>query len=142
MHNLCVFCTFSTFSQTIFKGWGCNFTFRFSKVMCIKSLKMVFVARIVRHKLCMVYAFFDCFCSKIIFDQKLFSYCWKKFDYQGSIVYLSCYSVYIPTFTYLIYVCRNCIVWKSTLLHRQLGVSIVNTCTVVYISNWSCDIIQ
>ena len=29
------------------------------------------------------------FCSKIIFDQKLFSYCWDKFDYPGSIVYFS-----------------------------------------------------
>ena len=26
--------------------------------MCIKSLKMVFVARIIRHRLCMIYAFF------------------------------------------------------------------------------------
>ena len=58
--------------------------------MRIKSLKMVFVARIIRHKLCIIYAFFDFFCSKIIFDQKLFSYCLEKFDYPGSIVYLSC----------------------------------------------------
>ena len=33
---------------------------------------MVFVARIVRHKLCMSYAFFYFFCSKIIFDQNYF----------------------------------------------------------------------
>ena len=90
MHNLCVFCTFSTFAQKIFKGWGCNFTWSFGKVMRFKALKTVFVARIIRHKLCIIYAFFDFFCSKIIFDQKLFSYCWDKFDYLGSIVYLSC----------------------------------------------------
>ena len=40
------------------------------------------------HNLCI----FWFFCSKIIFDQKLFSYCWEKFDYPGSIVYLSCFS--------------------------------------------------
>ena len=34
--------------------------------------------------------FFIHFCSKIIFDQKLFPYCLDKFDYPGSIVYLSC----------------------------------------------------
>ena len=122
MHDLCVFCTFSTIAQEIFKGWGCNFTWCFGKVMRSKAMKMVFVARIIRHKLYMIYAFFDflcskiiltknyfhtaeinlttrgplytClvlfFCSKIIFDQKLFSYCWDKFDYPGSIVYLSC----------------------------------------------------
>ena len=86
MHNLCVFCTFSTFAQKIFKGWGCNFTWSFGKVMRIKSLKMVFVARIIRHKLCMIYAFLELFCSKK-FWPKLFSYCWDKFDYTGSIVY-------------------------------------------------------
>ena len=33
---------------------------------------MVFVASIIRHKLCMIYAFFDFF-SKMIFDQKIYS---------------------------------------------------------------------
>ena len=33
---------------------------------------------------------FSNFCSKIIFDQKLFSYCFDKFDQAMSIVYLSC----------------------------------------------------
>ena len=84
MHNLCVFSTFSTFAQ---KGWSCSFTCSFGKVMHIKSLKMVFVARIIRHELCMIYAFLDFFCSKIIFDQKNFPSFW---DYPGSIVYLSC----------------------------------------------------
>ena len=85
MHNLCVFCTFSTFAQKIFKGWGCNFTWSFSKVMHSKSMKMVFVARIIRHKLYMIYAFYD------FFVQKLFSYCCDKFDYPVSIVYFSCF---------------------------------------------------
>ena len=58
MYNLCVFCTFSTFAQKLFKGWGCNFTWSFGKVICIKALKMVSVARIIRHKLCMIYVFF------------------------------------------------------------------------------------
>ena len=70
MHNLCVFCTFATFAQKIFKGWGSNFTWSFGKVMRSKSMKMVFVSRINRHKLCMIYAFFDFLCSKTIFDQK------------------------------------------------------------------------
>ena len=62
------FCTFSTFAQNIYKGWGCNFTWSFCKVMRSKSMKMVFVARIIRHKLCMIYEFY---CSKIIFDRKI-----------------------------------------------------------------------
>ena len=133
------FCTFSTFAQRIFKGWGCNFTWSsckvmrsksmkmvfvariirnelcmiyalfdckttlrwpwyqvlhftwsFGRLMHIKSLKLVFVARIFRHRLCMIYAYFDFFCSKIIFNQKLFSYCWDKIESPGSIVHLSC----------------------------------------------------
>ena len=75
----------------IFKGWGWNFIWSFGKVMRSKSMKMVFVARIIRHELCMIYAFF---CSKIIFDQKLFSNCWDKLDYPGSIVYLSCLALF------------------------------------------------
>ena len=51
-------------------------------------MKIVFVASIIRHELLCVFFLF--FCSKIIFDQKLFSYCWDKFDYPGFIVYLSC----------------------------------------------------
>ena len=86
MHNLCVFCTFSTFAQKIFKGWGCNFTWSFVKVMRIKSLKMAFVARIIRHKLWLIYAFFDFFLLKNYFLTADIN-----FDYPGSIVYLSCF---------------------------------------------------
>ena len=43
------------------------------------------------HDLCI----FWFFCSKIIFDQKSFSYSWDKFDYQGPIVYLPCYFTYL-----------------------------------------------
>ena len=46
-------------------------------------MKMVFVARMIRHRICMIHAFFDFFCSKIIFDQQLFSYCRDKSDYPG-----------------------------------------------------------
>ena len=52
-----------------------------------KSIKMVFVASIIRQKLCMIYAFFDFF-----FAHKLFSYCWDKFYHPGSIAYLSCFT--------------------------------------------------
>ena len=41
-------------------------------VMRIKSLKMVFVARIVMHKLCMVYAFFDFFVQKLFLTKNYF----------------------------------------------------------------------
>ena len=108
MHNLCVFWGFSTFAQKVFKEWGCNFTWRIGKVMRSKSMKMVFVARIIRHKLCMICAFFYFFWSKIIFDQKLFSYCWDRFDYPGSILYLSCFvdnskkkerKIFVPSFS-------------------------------------------
>ena len=64
-----LFCTFSAFAQKIFKEWGCNFSWSFDKVMRSKSMKMVFVARIIRHKLCMIYAFFDFFCSKVILSK-------------------------------------------------------------------------
>ena len=46
---------------------------------------MVFVASIVRNKLCIIYAFFDYFFSKIIFYRKLFPDCYDKFDYLGSL---------------------------------------------------------
>ena len=72
MHNLCVFCTFCAFAQKIFKGWGCNFTWNFGKVIHIKSLKMVFVARIIRHKLCMIFAFFDFFVQKSFLTKNYF----------------------------------------------------------------------
>ena len=72
MHNLCVFCTFSTFAQKIFKGWGCNFTWSFGKVMRSKSMKMVFVARIIRHKLCMIYAYFDFLVQKSFLTKNYF----------------------------------------------------------------------
>ena len=67
MHNLYVFCTFSTFTQEIFKGWDCNFTWSFRKVMRIKSLKIMFGARIISYKLCMIYAFFWFFLFKNYF---------------------------------------------------------------------------
>ena len=71
---------FYLFSKNILRDEAAIFIWSFSKVISIKSLKMVFLARIVRHKLCMVYAFFDFFCSKIIFDQKFFPDCCDKFE--------------------------------------------------------------
>ena len=90
MHNLCVFCTFSTFAQRICKGWGWNFKWSFRKVMRTESMKMVFVANISRHKLYIIYVFFYVSLFKIILVQKLFYDCCNKFDYPGSAVYLSC----------------------------------------------------
>ena len=73
MYNSWVFGTFSTFAQKIFKGCGCNFTWSFGKVMPIKSLKMVYVASIISHKLCMIYAFFSfAFVEKSFLTKKFF----------------------------------------------------------------------
>ena len=44
------------------------------------------------HDLCI---FLICFCSKIIFNQKIFSLFWDKLDYPGSIVYLSCFDFFV-----------------------------------------------
>ena len=54
---------------------------------------MVFVASIISHKLYIIF-FYYFFRSNIIFDPKSFSFCWDKFDYPGSIVYLSCLGLY------------------------------------------------
>ena len=71
MLNLCVFCTFSTFVQKIFEGWGWNFTRTFGKVICSKSIKMVFIASIISllimHDLCIFFLFKNHFWPKIIF---------------------------------------------------------------------------
>ena len=40
------------------------------------------------HDLCF---FLICLCSKIIFEQKMFSLCWDKLNHPGSIAYLSCF---------------------------------------------------
>ena len=59
MHKLCFFCTFSTFAQKIF-----------GKVTYSKSMKMVLVARMIRHKLWMIYAFFIFFVQKSFLTYK------------------------------------------------------------------------
>ena len=76
-------------SKHLFKGRGCNFTWSFGKVIHSKSMKIAFVARTIRHKSCMIYAFVYFFVQKSFLDHRLFSYCWDKFDYPGSIVYFS-----------------------------------------------------
>ena len=72
MHNLCIFCTFYTFAQKFFKGWDWNFTWSLGKIMHSKSMKMVFVASIIRHKLCMIFTFFDCFVPKSFLTKNYF----------------------------------------------------------------------
>ena len=67
--------------------------------MRFKSLKMAFVARIIRHELCMIYMHFLFFCSKIIFDKRLFSYCWVKFAYPGPLyTFLVCVQILYKSF--------------------------------------------
>ena len=51
----------------------------------------MFVASIIRNRLCIIYVFFDHFLQKFHFYWKLFSDCCDKFVYPGSIVYLSCF---------------------------------------------------
>ena len=65
LHFLCL-------SSKILKECGCNFTWCFGKIMWIKSLKMVFVAKIIRHKLFMIYALFDFFLFKNHFWPKMY----------------------------------------------------------------------
>ena len=105
MHHLCIFFyTFSTFAQKIFRIWGCNFTWSFGKVICSKSVKMMFVTSIIRHKLWIIYAFLDFFVQKSFFDQKLFSYYCNKFDYPGFIVCFSCFVLFYRKCTNLLYI--------------------------------------
>ena len=83
MHNLCVFYTFSTFVQKIFKGWGWNFTRSFVKVMCSKSMKILFVASIISHWLCMIFAFFYFFVQKSFLTKNYFFIAEKNLTTQG-----------------------------------------------------------
>ena len=66
------FCTFFTFAQKIFKERGLNFTWCFLKVICTKSMKIVFVASMIRNRLCMIYVFFYYFCPKSFFTENYF----------------------------------------------------------------------
>ena len=66
-------------------------------------MEMVFVARMIRNKSCIIYAFFDYFFQKSFFTR---NYCYDKFDYPGSIVYLSCLSYILEM--YLSYMLSNC----------------------------------
>ena len=63
------------------------------------------------HDLCI---FLICFCSKIIFDQKIFSICWDKLDNPGSIVYLSCF-LFDVWQDLLMQFCHISLIWP---LHR------------------------
>ena len=67
---MCFFYTFSTFAQIIFRG--CSFTWSFDRVMRSKSMKMVSVARIIRHELCMIDAFFNFFIQKLFLTKNYF----------------------------------------------------------------------
>ena len=58
----------------------------------------------------MIYPFFlFVFCSKIIFDRNIFSLCWDKLDYPGSIVYLSCLTKKLFAQNIICYSWLNCI---------------------------------
>ena len=99
------FLHFFTFAQKIFKGWGCNFTWSFGKVLRIKSLKMVFVLRIIRYKLCMVYAF-SFFCSKIIFTKNNFLTAEMNLTTRGPL-----YTCLVMSLSFYTQVC--CWLWAS-----------------------------
>ena len=66
------FCTFSAFAQKIFKGWVWNLTWSFGKVICSKSMKMMFMASIIRYKLCMIYAFLYFFVQRSFLTKNYF----------------------------------------------------------------------
>ena len=83
------FLHFITLAQKIFRKRGCNFTWSFRKVMCSKSVWIVYVTSIMRGISYTWFMRLFIFCSKIIFDQKLFFYYCDKFDYPGSMVYSS-----------------------------------------------------
>ena len=55
------------------REWGCSFPWSSGKVMRNKSVKMVFVTSII----------FWFFCSKVIFDQRLFSIAAKNLTTRG-----------------------------------------------------------
>ena len=58
-------------SKYLFKGWGWNFSWSFGKVLRTKSMKMVFDASIIYHKLCMIYRFFDFLLKNYLFIAKI-----------------------------------------------------------------------
>ena len=74
-----------------------------------------------------LFIFLIYFCSKIFFDQKVFSFCWGKLDYPGSIVYLSCFSPFLKIslinqakILHVLFMITQC--WISKIVHAQLGI--------------------
>ena len=57
LHNLNVFCTFSTFAQKSLRDEAEISHEGFGKVMRTKSMRMMVVASIIRLKSCMIYVF-------------------------------------------------------------------------------------
>ena len=90
------------------------------------------------HDLCILLI---CFCSKIIFDQRNFSFCWDKLDYPGSIVYLFCFTREIYKY-YTVFVCS--FIMSIPSMHRaDLALKSPNTsrglcCWVWLMASLSC----
>ena len=67
MHNLCAFVFFLPMLKKSLRDAAPILHEAYGNVMRSKSMKMVFVASRIRHRLCMIYA---SFLSEIIFNQK------------------------------------------------------------------------
>ena len=95
----------------ISKGWGCNFTWSFGKVMRIKSLKMVFVARIIRHELCMIYAFLNFFVQNSFLTKNCFHTAEINLTTRGPLYTCLVYDEYVLCLWYF---------FRKTLIKRGL----------------------
>ena len=108
----------------IFKRSGCNFAWSFGKVMCIKSLKMVLVARTIRQKLCIFwfFSFKNHFWPKIIFLPLRY-----YFYYPGSIVYLTipifCFVHFSPKLVKIFQIIVND-AWNQLTLENVVGLEL------------------
>ena len=95
-------------------------------------MEMVFVASIIRNELCIIMGPIIFF--KIIFYRKLFFDCCDKFDYPGSIVYLSCFvSEYISNLADLVNLYKYVMYNFNTAIY-DVEVSIHNTVIVRLVS--------
>ena len=114
MHDLCVSCTFSTFTQKIFEWCGWNFTWSICEIMSSKSMEIVFVANIIRHRLCMIYAFFYYFVQKSFSTKNYFFIAAIDFTTQG------------PYYTCLVYFKISSILKSTNIQHLSYTTKILN----------------
>ena len=92
MHKSCIFAFFLPLLKKSLRDEAEILHEAYGKVVDSKSVKMVFVPSIIRHRydrLCMIYAFFNFF-AKNHFGPKIMFVLLRFYDYQESIAYLSC----------------------------------------------------